>query len=162
MEADRLPKRRGECLLCILMSAVVFAVWWTAIVFADASRSLVVLGMVSASIGFIARYRSVSELGEDFVSDVAPASKSTSRLRTHRVYAKVRHPSELGLLLMTLGAAVSAGSWVSISLWCSCVVPLSWYRIRLEEIALVHRFGESYRNYQRQVGGYFPRLPRFR
>lgn len=77
------------------------------------------------------------------------------RFRTPSLYRFVRHPMQLGIILvfvgtphMTLGHMLFAGlmtCYVLIGLW-------------FEERALVREFGEAYRTYQRQVPMLVPRL----
>ncbi len=73
------------------------------------------------------------------------------RLITSGPYRFVRHPSYSGLLLFFLGMGVALGDWLSVLLLV--VVPFVgvWYRIRVEEKALLGAFGDEYRLYANKV-----------
>ena len=157
--ADRLPQERWPRVLCLLTGFAVFAIWWTSIVFAGAAPGLqLVLGLLIAGVGGVIRRRAVALLGSDFVSDVESERIGQSALLTNGLYARVRHPSELGLALVTLGAVMAASSSVGLAVWMCLLMPLSYLRIRLEETHLRERFGNAYFAYERRAGPYLPRI----
>ena len=115
------------------------------------------LGIVVAAVGAAIRRQAVVSLGSDFVSDVSSERQGENALLTQGLYAYVRHPSELGLALATLGAAVATGSAVSLLVWSCCLMPLGYLRVRFEESHLRERFGNAYHEYERRVGLFLPR-----
>jgi protein-S-isoprenylcysteine O-methyltransferase Ste14 len=78
------------------------------------------------------------------------------RLVTSGPYRFVRHPSYSGLLLFFVGMSVALGDWVSVLLLM--LVPFAgvWYRIRVEEEALLGAFGGEYRTYMGHVRSLLP------
>ena len=105
--------------------------------------------------GSLLRGASIQQLGDCFRSDfTVPAHH---RLVRDGVYRYLRHPSETGLLLVGLGAAVMFGSTVSLTLWLCILAPLTLLRIALEEQSLLEAFGDEYRAYRRNTGGLVPR-----
>jgi protein-S-isoprenylcysteine O-methyltransferase Ste14 len=68
----------------------------------------------------------------------------------------VRHPTYLSMILelVALGMILNAAYCVAI-VWLVFVPILVW-RIRLEEAALVEKFGDRYRSYQRRTPALFP------
>ncbi|MCK4478159.1 isoprenylcysteine carboxylmethyltransferase family protein [Candidatus Bathyarchaeota archaeon] len=73
------------------------------------------------------------------------------------VYARVRHPMYLGTLLTYLGFFLSTLSIISLGLWI--IVFFLYDRMATyEENDLIRMFGDTYRNYQRKVPKWFPRI----
>ena len=76
---------------------------------------------------------------------------------TNGAYSKVRHPNYSGTLLMNI-----AFLCFFRTLWLIpvvCIFSVLWYlEARHEERALIAKFGESYRNYIKTTGMFFPKL----
>jgi protein-S-isoprenylcysteine O-methyltransferase Ste14 len=73
------------------------------------------------------------------------------------VFSYVRHPLYLGVLLIMIGLFFWSLSLLSISIW----VGFFFFYERMasyEEEDLIKIFGENYRDYQRRVGKWFPKL----
>ena len=70
-------------------------------------------------------------------------------------YGVVRHPIYAGLLLSTLGTAIAYGQ---LSGFIGFVlVAAAWgYKARLEECAMLERFGVEYEQYRANVKGFVP------
>ncbi len=78
------------------------------------------------------------------------------RLVTDGVYARVRHPQYLGLLVLITGFLVQ---WPTI-LTVPMAPILAWTYVRLarrEEAELEERFGDEYRRYAERVPAFLPR-----
>ena len=70
----------------------------------------------------------------------------------HRVvksgpYRYVRHPSYIGLLLVTLGVAIGMGNWIGLILMVLIVFIALRKRIILEEKVLQKSLGGEYQSY---------------
>ena len=105
--------------------------------------------------GATLRAAAIRQLGNQFVSEVTPMTRDT--LVRSGIYAAVRHPSETGLLLSLSGIALTLNStWATLAA-IPTFATLTWLRLRLEEISLRSVFGESYREYCREVGGLWPK-----
>lgn len=117
---------------------------------------LVGSGCALAIAGASLRARAIGALGERFITEArAPAA-----LVTGDVFALVRHPSELGLLIIVVGLAIAApGVATGVALLGSLVCTVA--RTRREDRALAAAFGEAHAIYARRVGSLLPRvLPR--
>lgn len=89
-------------------------------------------------------------------SELEPGAHE-QRLNTSGIRARVRHPYYLGHFCELLGWTAGTGLLV---LWCLLAFALitGALMIRSEERELVSRFGDSYRDYQRRVPAFLPRL----
>ncbi|MCA9665163.1 MAG: hypothetical protein KC503_06230, partial [Myxococcales bacterium] len=87
--------------------------------------------------GAALRVAAVATLGRHFVSQTR-AHGAESRVR-RGVYAHLRHPSELGLVALAVGAGVVAGSAGALCLALGALLPLSLVRMRREERAMLCR-----------------------
>jgi protein-S-isoprenylcysteine O-methyltransferase Ste14 len=72
-------------------------------------------------------------------------------------YRYVRHPAYLSFILEHVAVPLVGNAWWSLAVALLVYVPLIVLRIRMEETALVGRFGDAYRTYQRQAGALWPR-----
>jgi protein-S-isoprenylcysteine O-methyltransferase Ste14 len=99
------------------------------------------LGMVLFTVGGALRIWPVYVLGNRFSGLVAIQPCHT--LVTHGIYAVIRNPSYLGLLLNSLGWALAFRSWIGVVLRVVTLVPLL-ARIQAEETLLRSQFGQEY------------------
>jgi protein-S-isoprenylcysteine O-methyltransferase Ste14 len=115
--------------------------------------ALAAAGVVAA--GAALRLWAVWTLGARFVS--AARTAPGAPLATTGPYARLRHPSEVGLLALALGAAALLGSPVFLGLWAAALLPLSLARARREDRVLAAAHGEAFELYRRRTGGFLPR-----
>ena len=95
------------------------------------------------------------------VPELSRPEERKSRLLQEGIYRVVRHPryASAGLGLMASGLIVNhAGMYILIL----ALLPAGYVMVVLEERELVARFGEAYREYQRDVPRLIPRLRRDR
>ena len=79
-------------------------------------------------------------------------------LVTNGIYAAVRHPQYLGLLLVTLGNLVVWPTIPAAAIWPILMV-LYYRQAKREESALSAKFGEPFWNYARKTPMFLPRIP---
>jgi protein-S-isoprenylcysteine O-methyltransferase Ste14 len=70
-------------------------------------------------------------------------------------YAFVRHPIYTGLLTAAAGTALARGTFSAL-LGLALIGVVCWLKIRAEEKLLTNHFGDTYRNYRRQVAALIP------
>ena len=113
------------------------------------------IGFAVLGAGVALRLGPMIELGRRFVSVVALQPGHT--LHTGGFYARVRHPSYLGIVLMDLGFAGVFRSTVALLL-----MPVVFWmfkrRMDVEEAFLSKRFGDEYRDYMSRTARLFPGL----
>lgn len=113
------------------------------------------LGVALFTVGGALRLWPVYVLGHRFSGLVAIQPGHT--LLTSGIYAIIRHPSYLGLLLNSLGWALAFRSWIGIILTAVTLVPLL-VRINAEERLLHSQFGEEYDAYRAKTSRLIPGL----
>ena len=112
-------------------------------------------GVALVAIGGVLRLAPVFILGNRFSGLVAIQPGHT--LVTGGLYGVIRHPSYLGLLLITLGwgLAFRSGAGVLITL---LTIPVILARIRSEERLLGEQFGAEYAAYRARTSRLIPGL----
>lgn len=117
---------------------------------------LYLAGLFLFAAGIILRWYSIIHLGRFFTVDVAIAKE-------HRVidsgpYHFVRHPSYTGALVAFLGFGLCLGNWLSILLLLLPITAAFFWRIRIEERALLDALGDDYRAYMSRTPRLIPFL----
>jgi protein-S-isoprenylcysteine O-methyltransferase Ste14 len=79
-------------------------------------------------------------------------------LITTGIFSIVRHPVYLGLLIITLGLAVSSGVWPQMIVWAALAMLLT-YKMRWEEVMLSAKY-KGYAEYMTKVPALVPGLKR--
>ena len=77
-------------------------------------------------------------------------------LVTRGPYRWVRHPFYVCVALLAIGSTLAAASWF-LGLLAVTFLSLIVMRTSIEEEKLVARFGDSYREYMRQTGRFWPK-----
>lgn len=82
---------------------------------------------------------------------------TAEQLITDGIYAYVRHPQYVGMLLITIGFLIQWPTIITLTMWP--ILLFLYYRLsRYEENKLAKQFGEEFSNYQATVPAIFPRL----
>lgn len=88
--------------------------------------------------------------------ELAPKDE-TGRLLTEGIYARIRHPRYVEVMLGLLGWALFT-NYLALYFLVALLGPLLYLIVVLEERELRDRFGEQYDAYCRRVPRFFPRL----
>jgi protein-S-isoprenylcysteine O-methyltransferase Ste14 len=102
------------------------------------------IGVIAYTLGGVLRLWPVFVLGHRFSGLVAIQPGHT--LVAAGIYGVIRHPSYLGLLVMSLGWSLAFRPWAGVILAVLTLVPLI-ARIRAEEALLHAQFGAEYDAY---------------
>ena len=122
--------------------------------------SLIVIGLVLWAISTIEirywRHLSIRTLVG--ITELSSVEGGADKLLTEGAYRTVRHPRYLSAGIGVIGNVFIA-NYAGVYVLLLILFPLGFIMLMLEERELVDRFGERYRQYQREV----PRIiPRFR
>ncbi len=141
--------------LCIVGGLVLggFAPGYIELVF-PATSMVQKAGIIVILVGFIVRWAAILQLGKMFTVDVS--INSGHRLKTNGLYAVVRHPSYLGLLLILLGVGLFTGNIAALLIVCVPSLLALVYRMQVEENALIAEFGPDYLDYKNRVARIIP------
>ncbi len=151
-------KSKGILLVAVqffLLAAIVLVPHGTAWPIPQAlGTSALILMMLGLSITLFG----IVSLGNSLTA--TPVPKQDATLRTTGMYAIVRHPIYLGLLLIGLGLTIPAGSFLTVFVFVLLVLTLS-YKARFEERLLLDKFSD-YREYSSRVGRIIPFVGRIK
>ena len=111
-------------------------------------------GTVMLAIGLVLLFAGFRGLGKSLTANPVPAEDGV--LVTKGIYSIVRHPIYLGLLIFTLGLAVSDGAWAQMIVWVALLVLLV-YKMRWEETLLSKKY-KGYAQYMAKVPAIIPGL----
>jgi protein-S-isoprenylcysteine O-methyltransferase Ste14 len=113
-------------------------------------------GLVVMWLGLAIRVWAIATLGNAFRTtvEVDPGQAVIST----GPYARVRHPSYTGLLLILAGFGLALGDWRSLGICALLPLPALLLRIRVEEAELIRVLGDTYRRYQKQTKRLIPGL----
>jgi protein-S-isoprenylcysteine O-methyltransferase Ste14 len=118
--------------------------------------ALLVIGVLLMVFGMFLRASAILNLGAAFQSRAG--LWPTEKLVESGIHRFVRHPSETGLILLALGAAVIGQSLPALALTGLGLVPLGVFRAREEDRALASAFGPVHHRYRQRVRAFVPGL----
>jgi protein-S-isoprenylcysteine O-methyltransferase Ste14 len=146
--SQRLPLATGVGLL---------ASFWAGLlqVAGEASPVLSGLGGLSMCVGITLRRRAMQALGRWFRSDLRVDAGQP--LVTHGIYARMRHPSETGTLLIAGGAATLLASPAALAIVALWITPCVFRRVRKEDCLLAHHFPTRFAAWAERVPALLPR-----
>jgi protein-S-isoprenylcysteine O-methyltransferase Ste14 len=111
-------------------------------------------GLALFAAGILLRWYAIVTLGRFFTVNVAIASDH--RIVEAGPYRRVRHPAYTGALLAFLGLGLCIDNGASLAALMLPVSVVFWWRMRIEEAALLETFGERYRDYMRRTRRLIP------
>jgi len=112
------------------------------------------IALMLAAIAF--RFYAMSVLGKFFTYQVAIHPGQT--VVDTGPYRYLRHPSYTGALITLAGLGLALGNWASLLALLGCMGAAYYYRISVEESALVAALGEPYKQYMRRTWRLVPFL----
>ena len=156
---DHLPALARERYLCLASGMALLILFWVGLWhqrpgMSPSSCYVLLVGVSMMAGGAAVRLAAIGSLGPRFVSHLRPTSPNV--LARTGIYAVTRHPSETGLLVAALGAAVVLQSLAAAIWWATVLVPLSCRRVSREEQMLLAVFGPGYEQYCRVVPKWLP------
>lgn len=124
--------------------------WWTFTV-----------GWLCALASFAIRRRAIAALGKFWSLHVE--IRENHHFVQSGPFRWIRHPTYFSMILELLGLGLIMNAAYSLVVVAVCFVPALALRLKLEEAALVEKFGDTYREYQRTTPALLPyKFPRTR
>jgi protein-S-isoprenylcysteine O-methyltransferase Ste14 len=105
-------------------------------------------------VGFAIRWTAILSLGRSFSVNVA--IQPTQTVYRRGLYRLVRHPSYTGMLLLFAGVGFETRNWISLAVMLIPTTAALFYRIHVEEAALLSAFGPAYGDYARSTRRLIP------
>jgi protein-S-isoprenylcysteine O-methyltransferase Ste14 len=122
--------------------------WQPAIFFA--------VGIICMLLGVGMRWAAIRTLGKYFTRDVAVSADQP--VVQHGLYRVIRHPAYSGTILTMLGLGLATGNWAGWICLLACVFLGHFYRVIIEEQALIRTIGQPYIDYMRRTRRFIPLL----
>ncbi len=110
--------------------------------------------LMIAGSGF--RLWAISVLGRHFALSVCTENSQT--IVEKGPYRIIRHPAYTGSLITLLGLGLAMNSWLASVLIEAMFWVIYWYRIEIEEQALMDHFGAAYEEYRKRTWRLVPYL----
>lgn len=124
--------------------------------FIQSSPNLNYIGYMLATLGVVLTSRSLKEISFSSFLGLSGDSPDTSGgLVIRGIYAKVRHPLYLGLVLIFIGYFLVSGT-IGALIHLSCLIVYLPFGIYFEEKNLLKKYGSDYSDYQKSVPPFFP------
>jgi protein-S-isoprenylcysteine O-methyltransferase Ste14 len=93
------------------------------------------------------------------IPELSPTGQQKGKLLKDGIYRVVRHPRYLSAGIAVIAVALFV-DYVGVYALILMLFPLGYPMLVFEEQDLIDRFGEEYRQYQREVPRLLPRWPR--
>ena len=122
----------------------------------DSVDAIVYLGVAIQTVALYLFHRAHADLGPNWSSNVQLFE--SHQLVTRGVYARVRHPMYLALILFGLGQALIVPNWIAGPACLAGTALLYMLRVTPEEEMLRRQFGVKYAEYEARTGRLFPRV----
>lgn len=106
--------------------------------------------------GILFRVVAIAQLGA-FHTPLVTIQQDHHLVR-HGLYRHLRHPSYLGACIAFTGFGLGLGNWLSAATVLGFCVAGYLYRIKVEETALLERFGDEYESYRKRTSRMIPRV----
>ena len=129
---------------------------WPAAGIAWQRTALFGLGIFFIILGVALRWYAIRTLGRFFTRDVAVSPDQ--QVVQRGPYRLIRHPAYSGTFLTMLGVGLAMANWASLVALLVCVFAGHFYRVRIEEKALIHTLGQPYIEYMRRTRRFIPLL----
>jgi protein-S-isoprenylcysteine O-methyltransferase Ste14 len=91
--------------------------------------------------------------------ELSESAQRKGKLLREGIYGVVRHPRYLSAGLSLIGYAL-VSNYVGLYVFVVLLIPIGYVTLELEERELIRRFGDDYRQYQREVPQFIPRFRR--
>lgn len=115
----------------------------------DFSWMAFIVGLLCAVASFKLRWAAIAALGKFWSLHVE--MRDNHEFVQSGPFRFLRHPTYFSMILELLAVGLLASAWFTLLLVPLALIPAIILRLKLEEPALVGKFGDAYREYQRRV-----------
>ncbi len=129
---------------------------WPAAGMGGQPTGLFVSGVVFIILGVALRWYAIRTLGNFFTRDVAVSPNQ--QVVQRGPYRLIRHPAYSGTFLTMLGVGLALANWAGLLALLVCVFAGHFYRVRIEEKALMRAIGQPYVEYMQHTRRFIPLL----
>lgn len=119
-------------------------------------KALFLLGVIFILLGVALRWYAIGQLGRFFTRHVAVSVDQP--VVQQGPYRWIRHPAYSGTFLTMLGVGLAMTNIASLISLLLCVFLGHFYRVIIEEKALVRTIGQPYVEYMRRTKRFIPRV----
>ena len=137
----------GVVMMCVALAEF----FWREPVF---SLPLFLVGWGLGIASFVIRRRAIKALGRFWSLHVE--IRDEHQFVQDGPFRVVRHPAYFSMIIELLAVPVILQSWFSMAIVPAVFVPILIARIRLEEAALIEKFGHQYLEYRQRTPALFP------
>jgi protein-S-isoprenylcysteine O-methyltransferase Ste14 len=150
---------KGTRRLVWRLTSIGYNIAWIPVIF-DFGRMVILggwltwVGVAIMISGVVFRQYAIAFLGKFFTATIQ--IKKDHELIQTGPYRFIRHPSYLGILIMSLGLGIAMANWISLIL---CIVLPAiglMQRIQFEEKELEQHFGKQYQDYRKNTWRVIP------
>jgi protein-S-isoprenylcysteine O-methyltransferase Ste14 len=113
-----------------------------------------VVGIICTVAAFAIRRAAIRALGRFWSLHVE--MREGHEFVTSGPFAHARHPVYFSMILEVLGLGLIVNAWITLAVVFAIFVPTLIARVRIEERALLEKFGDSYAKYMQHTPGIFP------
>ncbi|PZF71704.1 hypothetical protein DN068_16680 [Taibaiella soli] len=106
------------------------------------------VGLGVIILGMVLRFAVIRSLGRYFTVDVT--IREGHQLKTDGIYRYLRHPSYAASLISFAGFGISLNNYLSLLMLVVLIGAAFFYRVKVEERALIEQFGDDYINYMKR------------
>ncbi|MGL5416378.1 MAG: methyltransferase family protein [Clostridium sp.] len=114
------------------------------------------IGVIMMLIGIIIRVYSVKLLDKAFTLHVCTGDNQ--KIIKRGIYKLVRHPAYLGSVITMIGMSMALRNEINLAITIIILILMYGYRIKIEEKALISRFGEDYLEYKKETRFIIPKI----
>lgn len=143
-------------LICSLIGLMAPVVEWAYFSDQISKTPFLIIGGMLVITGIAIRAIAIHTLGKYFTTVVQTTTHH--QLVKKGMYSVIRHPSYLGTFISMIGAGVFLEAWIGVIISVISILIAYHVRIKAEETELVHSFGQSYIDYQKETKRMIPMI----
>lgn len=115
-----------------------------------------VVGAICSLASFAVRRSAIRSLGKFWSLHVE--MREGHEFVTSGPFAHARHPVYFSMILELLGIGLMVNAWITLAVVFAIFTPTLLARVRIEERALLEKFGDAYARYMQTTPAIFPSI----